>query len=543
MVSLYFVNIFTKLTTSLNSDVVQLPHQFSGLKRCSIQHFRSKLSGEGLIMKIIILKKYILIVLLILTVAHVTQNKSAFAAPPEFQRPLGSKSLEPFNETKIAKLESSGDWGEGCESASSAGYYLLAMKYCKKASASEDIMVSSRGNRIIGDLYRGGYGVHKNVKEAYKWYLKAAEFGDYDAQRSLVEYYYKGYAGKVDKVNSLAWSIVSEKFKRVSNEFVELMGSDFVSFLDSIFPSTAKIRTELTDNEVTIAEKLSEKYLQAINKNIELNFTRKTKYNKLPATKDKLQQITSLPKVIKPYFNKNDIAIIIGIEKYRSAPPTQFAINDAKLVREYFRVMGIPDRNVEFLTDERATYSDIRKVLETKLPNIVKADSRVIVYYAGHGAPNPTDGTAYLVPYDGDPAYLSDTSYPVERMYEKLSMLPAKEVLVVMDACFSGTGGRSVLPPGARSLVARPKTPTHNRLIILSSTQENQITTTLSEQQHGLFTYFFLRALQEKKKDVADIYQYLKPLVEDEAKRQNVDQSPTITPDVETLKGRFVFFN
>lgn len=32
---------------------------------------------------------------------------------------------------------------------------------------------------------------------------------------------------------------------------------------------------------------------------------------------------------------------------------------------------------------------------------------------------------------------------------------------------------------------------------------------------------------------------YIKPLVEDEAKQLNVQQSPSLSPDVEKLKGRF----
>lgn len=42
-----------------------------------------------------------------------------------------------------------------------------------------------------------------------------------------------------------------------------------------------------------------------------------------------------------------------------------------------------------------------------------------------------------------------------------------------------------------------------------------------------------------KTKDLAEIYGYIKPIVEDEAKMLNVQQSPGINPDAEKLKGRF----
>lgn len=51
--------------------------------------------------------------------------------------------------------------------------------------------------------------------------------------------------------------------------------------------------------------------------------------------------------------------------------------------------------------------------------------------------------------------------------------------------------------------------------------------------------YYFLKALKDGKKDVAEIYSYIKPLVEDDAKQLNIQQSPSISPDVEKLGGRF----
>ncbi|MBU4288382.1 MAG: hypothetical protein KKI12_09460, partial [Proteobacteria bacterium] len=57
---------------------------------------------------------------------------------------------------------------------------------------------------------------------------------------------------------------------------------------------------------------------------------------------------------------------------------------------------------------------------------------------------------------------------------------------------------------------------------------------------HGIFTYYFLKALKNGKKSVAEIYEHIKPYVEDDAKSINVQQSPSINPDVERLRGRFL---
>jgi len=67
----------------------------------------------------------------------------------------------------------------------------------------------------------------------------------------------------------------------------------------------------------------------------------------------------------------------------------------------------------------------------------------------------------------------------------------------------------------------------------------SQISTSSPEKGHDIFTYYFLKALKDGKKTIAEIYDYIKPLVEDEAKQINVQQSPGINPEPEKLKGRF----
>ncbi|MBI5747900.1 MAG: caspase family protein, partial [Nitrospinae bacterium] len=174
------------------------------------------------------------------------------------------------------------------------------------------------------------------------------------------------------------------------------------------------------------------------------------------------------------------------------------------------------------------------------LPNKVKKDSRVIVYYSGHGAPEPKTGDAYIVPFDGDPNYLEVTGYPLKRLYDKLGKLQVAEVVVLLDSCFSGAGGRSVLAKGARPLVMMTEgVVISQNMTVLSATQGTQISTSSPEKGHGIFTYYVLKAIKDGKKNIVEIYEYIKPLVEDEAKTLNVQQSPSISPDAEKIRGRF----
>ncbi|MBI4060837.1 MAG: caspase family protein [Elusimicrobia bacterium] len=228
--------------------------------------------------------------------------------------------------------------------------------------------------------------------------------------------------------------------------------------------------------------------------------------------------------------SKRRHAVVIGVERYReNLPRADFAASDARSASEYFRrVLGVPEANTALLIDERATKSDFEKHFERWLPNRVEAGDEVFVYFSGHGTPNPAKGDAYLVPYDGDPTYIDQTGYPLKRLYEQLAKLPAKSVLVAMDSCFSGAGGRSVLAKGARPLVmATDASSLPANVTVLAAAAGDQISNSYQEKGHGLFTYFLLKGLKEKGADFKSVFNYLKPEVAKISRREyNADQVP-----------------
>ena len=243
-------------------------------------------------------------------------------------------------------------------------------------------------------------------------------------------------------------------------------------------------------------------------------------------------------------LGERDVALVVGIEGYQDIPSSDFSASDARLVKDYLVSLGMPQRNIGLLLNERATASGMRKMLESWLPNVAKKDGRVFVYYSGHGAPDPATGEAYLVPHDGDPNYLEKTGFPLKDLYADLGNLQAADVLLVMDSCFSGAGGRSVLAKGARPLVA-VKTPGIQppRLTVLAATQGSQISTSSPEKGHGVFTYYFLKAIREGNRDVSEIFNFAKPRVEEEAKSLNVSQSPSLSFGSKDQTGRFKLRN
>jgi Caspase domain len=243
---------------------------------------------------------------------------------------------------------------------------------------------------------------------------------------------------------------------------------------------------------------------------------------------------------LKPTLNKKAYAIVIGIEQYRQKlPKADFAVSDANLMSEYLsRVMGYPEENVVTLTNDHATYVDFVKYFEKWLPNNVEQGSTVFIFYSGHGAPNTKTGDAYIVPYDGDPSFIEQTGYSLKRMYDALGKLPAKQIIVALDSCFSGAGGRSVLAKGARPLVMNFQNTIAQsaNITVMAASSGDQTSSTYDEKGHGLFTYYFLKGIknedvvrQDGSLAISDLFGYVKPQVERMARKQyNNEQTPQL---------------
>ena len=239
--------------------------------------------------------------------------------------------------------------------------------------------------------------------------------------------------------------------------------------------------------------------------------------------------------------NPENYAVVVGIEKYADLPEAKFAERDAQAVRAHLVAMGFPERNVVFLSGARASKAGLTKNIESWLPNNVTPESTVFFYYSGHGAPDSTTSLAYLVPSDGDPQYLRDTAYSVKRLYKKLGALKAKRVIVALDACFSGAGGRSVLAKGTRPLVtkiAAAEDEADGKIVSLTASAQDEISGMIEKQGHGLFTYYLLRGLNgaaqgpDGKVTVKGLYDYLSPRVQNAARRDNRAQTPQLNPEI-----------
>jgi uncharacterized caspase-like protein len=146
-------------------------------------------------------------------------------------------------------------------------------------------------------------------------------------------------------------------------------------------------------------------------------------------------------------------ALVIGINEYRHTSPLEIARADAEAMRDV--LIGdfkFPEKNVCTLLDSQATRT---RIMERFLSyESLDPDDRLLVFFAGHGS--TVEGSrgpiGYLVPVDGK---LTDKSSLIrwDDLTRNADIVPAKHVLFVMDACYSGLAIQRAFTAGERRFV------------------------------------------------------------------------------------------
>ena len=234
--------------------------------------------------------------------------------------------------------------------------------------------------------------------------------------------------------------------------------------------------------------------------------------------------------------NKHDLAIVFGIEDYKNVPGVSFAKRDAIWMKKYFEyVLGIPKNRIYFKTDSDVGQAEFNKVfgkngwIDKRVKN---GKSNVFVYYAGHGAPDKK--TAYLIPYDGDPNYASQTGYEMDALYSQLGDMKAKSVTVFLDACFSGANrDNEMLLADARPVFMEVDASATRIVTVFSASSGSEISSAWPEKKHGLFSYYLMKGMRgeadanhDKKITVGELGNYVKENVSDMAGMLDREQTP-----------------
>ena len=231
--------------------------------------------------------------------------------------------------------------------------------------------------------------------------------------------------------------------------------------------------------------------------------------------------------------NANTFVLIIANEHYQQVASVPFALNDGNIFREYcIKTLGINDKHIKYLSD--ATGNQLKAGINW-LANLIEAfdHPQIIVYYAGHGIPDESSKTAYLLPVDGNGSDVT-TGYKLDDLYKTLGNMPASQITVFMDACFSGSKREEGMLASARGVALKAKSGVpQGNMVVFSAAQGDETAYPNKEQQHGLFTYYLLKKLQESAGDIAlkDLGDYITKQVSQQSLLLNdKKQTPCVTP-------------
>lgn len=232
--------------------------------------------------------------------------------------------------------------------------------------------------------------------------------------------------------------------------------------------------------------------------------------------------------------NENTFALIIANENYQDVAKVPNALNDGEIFAEYCKkTLGLPSSNVVLVKD--ATYNNIKREINklSQIANAYNGSAKIVFYYAGHGVPNEATKDAFLLPVDG---YGTDTStgYSLKELYAILGQLPAEQVVVLLDACFSGSQRGEGMLASARGVAIKAKpNKVDGKMVILSAAQGDETAYPYEEQRHGLFTYYLLKKIQETNGNVSlgDLAAYIKDNVSKKSIVVNgKPQTPSVSP-------------
>ncbi len=237
-------------------------------------------------------------------------------------------------------------------------------------------------------------------------------------------------------------------------------------------------------------------------------------------------------------------AVVIGISEYLNPliKNLSYADRDGRDFAEFLKSPaggGFEPDHMKILLNKDATLQNVKQALYNFLRQTIDKDL-VIIYFAGHGAPEPANpSNNYLLTYDSDPNSLETTAFPMWDVNTALTRyIPSKRVIVFSDACHSGgissdlaTRGVSLTETNLINQYLADLSKSKEGTIVFTASQAGEVSQELDKFGHGVFTYYLLQGLKGEA-DINNDYTVtigeLMDYVEENVKRQTKgNQHPT----------------
>lgn len=239
--------------------------------------------------------------------------------------------------------------------------------------------------------------------------------------------------------------------------------------------------------------------------------------------------------------NEDMYVLIIANENYGSSttsvliPDVPYALNDGELMREYLvKALGVPERQVKVL--KNATMQDIEQegihwlaelsqAVAGKKGEETVATANILIYFAGHGFVD-LDGVAYLMPTGintanieslqagkkGNQGFdivlskkeskrLAEQCLSIEGLCSRFNakVLPVKNLTLVVDASFNGTGrdGKPLVRSDRKDEGKKRRKPTlRSDVVAMLAADYSKTAFAFDQHQHGFLTYFLLKEVK-----------------------------------------------
>lgn len=181
-------------------------------------------------------------------------------------------------------------------------------------------------------------------------------------------------------------------------------------------------------------------------------------------------------------------AIIIGINDY-DIKPLNFCVNDANAVAKKLEEKCLFKKDDIFLiTSEKGkTTKDITGHFENSLKqietNLIPTKDSIFFFFAGHGK----------YQFENSGLQFHDSFTEISNVFEKINELKPKHQCYVIDACESG-GKVLTRNSDKEDFINKYISKSSGTLFMYAST-ENENAREISDIKHGLFTYYFLKAI------------------------------------------------
>jgi len=319
-----------------------------------------------------------------------------------------------------------------------------------------------QGQTDLAFMLGTGRGVAQDYKKAAEWYRKAAEQGYAPAQHYLGIGLANGYGVARDPMQAVAW------FRKAADQgYGPAESSLSEAYASGMGVAQDARQAEYWSNKASSGHSDNESDTQWAN--LDLRTPAAVNLQALPQpaawTSSVAEPSANLPPSMptrgvepmpaadlthaSPVAIPHNYALIFATDDYAHWPHLTNPISDADAVNQTLTSLyGFHVEEVRNATDDQ-----ILARLTEYLHRKFEPQDQLLIFFSGHGYFDPDLGRGFLVPANAllvndDIGHRSLLAH--ETIMDYVNRIPAKHVVLMLDACFAGTLDRKIADSGLR---------------------------------------------------------------------------------------------